>query len=145
LSTRVSCKSQEQISICDNRTKPAYSMRAQSQQVFVKSADSLMRPIADGRRGRRMQMPADMDDVIEVPAGERREDVRVIVNLPGRYMLASKRNLKGDRCEFACRIVNISLSAMALSAPVPGPIGERVIVYSEQFGRLHGAIMRVMT
>jgi hypothetical protein len=92
-----------------------------------------------------MPMPVDMDDVIEVPAHERRDDVRVIVNLPGRYMLASKRNLKGDRCEFACRIVNVSLIAMALSAPVPGPIGERVIVYSEQFGRLHGAINRVMT
>ncbi len=85
-----------------------------------------------------MPMPAEMDDVIEVSAYERRDDVRVIVNLAGRYMLASKRNLKGERCEFACRIVNISLAAMALSAPVPGPVGERVIVYSEQFGRLHG-------
>ena len=92
-----------------------------------------------------MPMTADMDDVIEVAAHERRDDVRVIVNLPGRYMLASKRNLKGERCEFACRIVNISLAGMALSAPVPGPVGERVIVYSEQFGRLHGAITRVMT
>ena len=92
-----------------------------------------------------MPMLADMDDVIEVPAHERRGDVRVIVNLPGRYMLSNKRNLKGDRCEFACRIVNVSLDAMALAAPVPGPIGERVIVYSEQFGRLHGLIIRLMT
>jgi hypothetical protein len=92
-----------------------------------------------------MQIPADMDDVIEVPAYERRDDVRVLVNLPGRYMLASRRNLKGDRCEFACRIVNVSLEGMALAAPVPGPIGERVIVYSEQLGRLHGPIMRLMT
>jgi len=75
-----------------------------------------------------MPMPADIDDVIEVPAPERRDDVRVIVNMPGRYMLASKRNLKGERCEFACRIVNVSLGAMALAAPVPGPLGERVIV-----------------
>jgi len=90
-------------------------------------------------------MPADMDDVIEVPAHERREEDRVIVNITGRYMLASKRNLKGERCEFACRIVNMSLTAMALAAPVPGPIGERVIVYSETFGRLHGSIMRLMT
>jgi len=65
--------------------------------------------------------------------------------MPGRYMLASKRNLKGERCEFACRIVNVSLGAMALAAPVPGPLGERVIVYSEQFGRLHGSITRLMT
>jgi hypothetical protein len=92
-----------------------------------------------------MPMPADMDDVIEVPAHERREEDRVIVNITGRYMLASKRNLKGERCEFACRIVNMSLTAMALAAPVPGPIGERVIVYSETFGRLHGSIMRLMT
>jgi PilZ domain len=96
-------------------------------------------------REHRMPMPADIDDVIEVPASERRDDVRVIVNLPGRYMLANKRNLKGDRCEFACRIVNISLSGMALAAPVPGPVGERVIVYSELFGRLHGAITRLIS
>ena len=92
-----------------------------------------------------MPMQVDMDDVIEVPANERRDDVRVIVNMPGRYMLASKRNIKGERCEFACRIVNISLTAMALSVPVPGPVGERVIVYSEQLGRLHGSITRLMT
>ena len=92
-----------------------------------------------------MPIPADMDDVIEIPGYDRRDDVRVVVNLPGRYMLSNKRNLKGDRCEFACRIVNVSLGAMALAAPVPGPLGERVIVYSEQFGRLHGLIMRLMT
>lgn len=92
-----------------------------------------------------MPMPADLDDVIDVAGYDRREDVRVIVNIPGRYMLSNKRNLKGDRCEFACRIVNVSVDAMALAAPVPGPIGERVIVYSEQFGRLHGLIIRLMT
>lgn len=92
-----------------------------------------------------MPMPAEMDDVVEVSPYDRRDDVRVIVNIPGRYMLANKRNLKGDRCEFACRIVNASLSAMALAAPVPGPIGERVIIYSEQLGRLHGLITRLIT
>lgn len=91
-----------------------------------------------------MSIPA-MDDVIEVSPFERRDDVRVIVNLPGRYMLASRRNLKGERCEFACRIVNVSVDGMALAAPVPGPIGERVIVYSEMLGRLHGAITRLVT
>jgi hypothetical protein len=92
-----------------------------------------------------MPMPALMDDVVEVSPFERRDDVRLIVNLSGRYMLASKRNLKGERCEFACRIVNVSLEAMALAAPVAGPIGERVILYSEQLGRLHGPIIRLMT
>ena len=92
-----------------------------------------------------MPVPALMDDLVEVSPFERRDDVRVIVNLPGRSLLASKRNLKGERCEFACRIVNVSLEAMALAAPVSGPIGERVILYSEQLGRLHGPIVRLMT
>jgi hypothetical protein len=87
----------------------------------------------------------DMNDVIEVPADERREDVRVIVSIPGRYMLANRRNLKGDRCEFACRVVNVSLAAMVLAAPVLGQVGERVIVYTEPFGRLHGAITQLIT
>jgi len=92
-----------------------------------------------------MPTMAEMDDVIEIPLPDRRDDVRMIVNIAGRYMLANRRNMKGDRCEFACRIVNVSTSAMALAAPVAGMIGERVIVYSEQFGRLHGAITRVIS
>lgn len=92
-----------------------------------------------------MPLPVDMDDLIEVPAYDRRDDVRVIVNFPARYMLANKRHLNGERCEFACRIVNVSMSHMAFAAPVSGAIGERVIVYTELFGRLHGAITRVMT
>jgi hypothetical protein len=95
-----------------------------------------------------MVRPADapgMDDVIEALGYDRREDVRLVINLLGRYVLASRRNLRGDRREFACRIVNISLRGMALAAPVPGPLGERVIVYSEQLGRLHGAITRLMS
>jgi PilZ domain len=83
-----------------------------------------------------------LDDLIEVSSRERRNEVRIIVNIPGRYMLANKRNLKGDRCEFACRIVNMSVAGMALAAPVLGAPGERVIVYSEAFGQLHGAITR---
>jgi hypothetical protein len=135
----------DQRRLCDNRAKPCREPVRNPNKFLLNAPDLLIGRVGDGRQERRMPMPVDMDDVIEVPAHERREDVRVIVNLPGRYMLASKRNLKGDRCEFACRIVNISLNGMALSAPVPGPVGERVIVYSEQFGRLHGAITRVMT
>jgi hypothetical protein len=97
-------------------------------------------------------MPAyahDMNDVIEVPADvpldEWRDDVSVIASIPGRYMLANKRTLKGDRCQFACRVVNVSLDAMTLAAPVPGQLNERVIVYAEPFGRLHGLITRLVT
>jgi hypothetical protein len=86
---------------------------------------------------------SEMDDVIEVPRDYRREDVRVIISVPGRYMLANRRNVKGNRCEFACRVVNMSTRAMALAAPVQGQLGERVIVYTEPFGKLHGAIIRL--
>ncbi|HXW24554.1 MAG TPA: PilZ domain-containing protein [Xanthobacteraceae bacterium] len=96
-------------------------------------------------------MPADapnIDDVVEVPPDEwredAREDVKVIASIPGRYQLANRRNLKGERCQFACRIVNLSLSAMVLAAPVPGQLSERVIVYTEMFGRLHGLITRLV-
>lgn len=39
----------------------------------------------------------------------------------------------------------MSLAAMGLAAPVLGPIGERVIVYTKAFGQLHGAILRHMS
>ena len=88
---------------------------------------------------------SSLDALIAESARERRNDVRVIVNMPGRYMLANKRNLNGDRCEFACRIVNMSPVGMALAAPVLGSLGERVIVYSEAFGQLHGVITQQMS
>ena len=65
---------------------------------------------------------------------ERRKSVRVTVNMDGRYVLANKRNPKGERCEFPCRIVNISPRAVALAASLVGKPGERVIVYTETFG-----------
>jgi hypothetical protein len=95
-----------------------------------------------------MSMPADtpdIEDVVKVLPQWQREHIPIVVSVAGRYMLANKRNLKGERCEFACRIVNISLNAMVLAAPVLGTLGERVILYSEPFGRLHGAITRLMS
>jgi hypothetical protein len=86
-----------------------------------------------------------LDELTEVSARERRNDARTMVNIRGRYMLANKRNLKGDRCEFACRIVTMSVTGMVLAAPVLGAPGERVIVYSEAFGQLHGAITRLLS
>jgi hypothetical protein len=73
------------------------------------------------------------------------DDVKVILSIPGHYMLANRRNAKGERCQFTCRIVNVSIDHMVLAAPVLGQLAERVIVYSEPLGRLHGMITRLIS
>ncbi|MDQ2079704.1 PilZ domain-containing protein [Xanthobacteraceae bacterium Astr-EGSB] len=82
-----------------------------------------------------------------VPAAvlDRRTDIRVITSIPGRYLLGSRRDERGNRREFACRALNMSARAMLLAAPVSGPQGERVIAHFDQFGRLEGSIIRVLS
>ena len=67
-------------------------------------------------------------DVIESP----RPETRIMVSIQGRYSLASRLNERGNRRVFACRAVNMSPSAVALSAPVSGPVGERVIAHIDR-------------
>jgi hypothetical protein len=78
----------------------------------------------------------------DLVAVDRRTDVRVIVNVPGQYSLASKRDSTGERRVFACKAVNISTGGLALLAPVIGPLGDRVAVTLDHFGRLPGTIIR---
>jgi hypothetical protein len=82
-----------------------------------------------------------------VPAAviDRRTDIRVITSIPGRYLLGSRRDERGNRREFACRALNMSARAMLLAAPVSAPQGERVIAHFDQFGRLEGSIIRVLS
>jgi PilZ domain len=68
---------------------------------------------------------------------ERRKHQRVAVELVGRYMLESRR-------EFPCQTVNISPGGLALVAPVPGNLGERVVAYLDQLGRVEGTIVRLL-
>ncbi|HTV29541.1 MAG TPA: PilZ domain-containing protein [Xanthobacteraceae bacterium] len=68
---------------------------------------------------------------------ERRRFQRVRVNLPGRYMLA-------DRREFPCQVVNMSPGGMAVIAPVPGEPDERIIAYVDHLGRLEGRVVRAV-
>jgi len=75
---------------------------------------------------------------------ERRQDVRTIVSIPGKYSLASRRDGRGNRREFACRAVSMSARGIVLAAPVVGDVGERVIAQIGQFGRLEGKILRAM-
>jgi hypothetical protein len=66
---------------------------------------------------------------------ERRRHQRVDVQLMGRYMLETRR-------EYPCQTVNISPGGLALLAPVPGNLGERVVIYLDQLGRVEGTVVR---
>jgi hypothetical protein len=87
--------------------------------------------------------PDPSQDVFEVQP-ERRLDAHFITQLAGRYMLSSKRDILGNRREFACRALNMSAVNMLLACPVAAPIGERVITHIDQFGKLEGKITRLM-
>ncbi len=58
----------------------------------------------------------------------------------GRYSLANRRDMLGNRREFACRTTRISPFQMLVAAPVLGPTGERVITWFGELGRLDGWI-----
>ena len=80
----------------------------------------------------------------EVVLIERRREPRIIVSVAARFALANRRDIQGNRREFACRIVDISSSAMTLLTPVNGTLGERVIMYCDEFGNLEGVIIRLL-
>jgi hypothetical protein len=73
---------------------------------------------------------------------ERRHDIRVIVNIPGRFSLSDRRDKRGERRVFACRAVNVSAQAVALTSPVSGKVGERVIAHIDHLGKLEGVLVR---
>jgi hypothetical protein len=83
-------------------------------------------------------------DPFDIDFVERRQDVRVVVHIPGRFSLANRRDAMGNRRKFACRAVNVSSIHMMLATPIDGPIGERVIAYFEEFGTIQGSIARVL-
>jgi len=64
--------------------------------------------------------------------------VNVIV--AGRYSLANWYDHHGNRREFACRTSRVSPFRMLVSVPVIGRVGERVVSYFGDFGKLDGWI-----
>jgi len=60
--------------------------------------------------------------------------------LGGRYSLANRRDSFGNRREFACRTSKVSPYQMMVDVPVNGGVGERVISYFGEFGKLDGWI-----
>lgn len=67
---------------------------------------------------------------------DRRRTNRVNVHLLGRFMLE-------DRREYPCQTLNISPGSLALTTPIVGKVGERVVAYIDHLGRVEGTIMRV--
>lgn len=68
----------------------------------------------------------------------------VMGSFAGRYSLSDLRDGRGERRVFQCRAVNISPRGIALAAPVKGKIGDRVIVHLNEFGKLQGAISKLL-
>lgn len=59
---------------------------------------------------------------------------RVKISVLGRYMLE-------DRREFPCQVLEMSPGDALVIAPVPGRVGEKVIVYLDLIGRIEGTII----
>lgn len=83
----------------------------------------------------------EFDDLVIV---ERRRDVRIIVNIAGRFSLADRRDARGERRVFACRAVNLSPHAIALATTINAKLRERVIAQIDHLGKLDGAVIRVL-
>jgi uncharacterized protein YlzI (FlbEa/FlbD family) len=73
----------------------------------------------------------------QIKPADRRRHQRVKVHVDGRYMLESRQ-------EFPCHTVDMSPGGVALVATAHGNIGERVIIYLDQIGRIEGKIARLL-
>src|SRR5579863_599674 len=83
----------------------------------------------------RAQVTAEAAQLVDLKPLERRRHQRVKVVLLGRYMLE-------DRHEYSCQTIDISPGGVAIEAIVKGTIGERVVAYFSQIGRVEGTIAR---
>ncbi|MEO0619905.1 MAG: PilZ domain-containing protein [Pseudomonadota bacterium] len=70
-------------------------------------------------------------------APDRRRFRRVELSILGRFM-------RQNREEHHCRIVDISVSGASLQGPLTVEIGERIVVYFDELGRLEGTVVRRM-
>ena len=67
---------------------------------------------------------------------ERRHDKRVEVCLLGRFM-------RSDRQEFDCELIDASPNGVALSSAAGVQLGERIVAYLNQIGRVEGRVARI--
>lgn len=67
---------------------------------------------------------------------DRRRYKRVHLNLLGRFM-------RQDQREYPCKLCDISIGGASIYSPIEVVMGERIIAYIDQLGRVEGNIMRV--
>jgi hypothetical protein len=72
---------------------------------------------------------------IDASRHERRRHQRVKVRLTGQFM-------RQDRHEFPCATIDMSPGGIAFEAEASGEIGERIIAYLNQIGRVEGTVAR---
>jgi hypothetical protein len=68
---------------------------------------------------------------------DRRRHKRVEVSCLGRFMRA-------DKSEHTCRLVNVSVGGAALHADQEVDLGEHVIAYFDEIGRVDGPVVRMI-
>jgi hypothetical protein len=86
----------------------------------------------------------DVKKCDEVVFVDRQRNSRIIVSVPGTYMLADHRNARGERRTYPCRAVNVSPYAIAFAAPIRGHLGERAFATVEHLGKFKGTIVRLL-
>ena len=75
-------------------------------------------------------------NVTEPRAVERRRHGRVKLRLPGQFM-------REDRTEFPCVTIDISPGGIAFAAEARVEMGEKIIAYLSQIGRVQGVVARL--
>ena len=74
---------------------------------------------------------------VDAFAVERRRHARVRVCLTGQFM-------RENRKEFPCTTIDVSVGGIAFTAEEQVQIGEKIIAYITQIGRVQGIVRRVM-
>lgn len=84
-----------------------------------------------GRAERRLDRSKNRPKLVP----ERRRHRRVPVSVFGRFM-------REDKQEYPCQVINMSAGGMAILAPVACKIGERIVAYLDNLGRIEGVVAR---
>jgi hypothetical protein len=91
-----------------------------------------MRPSTSLLGGSTMRLD---NSLCRIKVEESRRYQRVGLTLPGRYMLPDQR-------EYLCSTVDVSANGLAVESYERGVIGEHVIAYINELGRVEGMVVR---